>query len=216
MKITMSRRGLALRLSRLGALIALVLSTTSCAWTWAFHQRGATANCPTEIVSMDLVPEDFVLRERQRILSREHKIMLELVVEKHGSTLVLVGLHRMGQKAFKIVQKGGRVSVQTYWGRPAVRPINVLRDFHRVHFLALARLDATYSADAAVAYDGERSFVHAQERIREVWRAGHLERRIFERDVDGQQAVEIFFVKEDQVRIENARCGYRVEIMQSK
>ncbi len=167
---------------------------------------------------MDAVPGDFVLRERQRILSRDRKIMLELVAEKHGSTLVLVGLHRMGQKAFKIVQQGERVSVQTYWGRPAVRPINVLRDFHRVHFLSLARLDALHDTkkNETRPTDGERSAAYGEERIREIWRDGRLAQRVFEQGSDPAQAIELTFRTDNQVRIENRRCGYLVEILQSK
>lgn len=185
------------------------VAMTGCAWTWAFHRSGATANCAGEIVSMSSVPGDFTLRERQRIASRGREIMIEIVAEKRGDKLVLVGLHRMGQKAFRIVQTGERVSVQTYWGRPPVRPMNVLRDFHRVHFLEAAATPPTEN-------ETERVALHNRERIREVWYEGRLTKRIFERATGDAKTITLLFGNPKTVRIENDRCGYRTEILQAQ
>lgn len=200
------------RLRNLVAFSVMTLfsvSMTGCAWTWAFHRSGATASCDGEIVPMSSVPDDFTLRERQRIASRGQEIMLEIVAEKRGDKLVLVGLHRMGQKAFKIVQAGEKVSVQTYWGRPPVRPMNVLRDFHRVHFLALA-------ASLPTEDEEERVAIRNRERIREVWYEGRLTKRIFERATGNTERITLLFGNPKTVRIENERCGYRTEILQSQ
>ena len=82
---------------------------------------------PTEALGAD-----FVARERLRVTHAGETTGLDLVVQKRGDELVLVGFDPLGAKLFSLVQRGDRVEVEAM-PRAVVRvpPINALRDVHR-------------------------------------------------------------------------------------
>ncbi len=187
---------------RLCACLLLLPVLGGCSWTWALHQQGATSNCPGTLVEPGQLEGDFVIRERQRIFSRGEEITLEIIAEKTGDSLVLVGLHRFGRKAFVLQQDGGAIRTKTYWGRPAIRPINVLRDLNRVHFSGIA---------GGLKEDGEHAEVRGDVEVHEFWSEGRLEKRVFSDQKRKHDPIEILYLGPKRVRIDNHRCNYRVE-----
>jgi hypothetical protein len=93
---------------------------------------------------------DFRLRERVRVEGGGVDVALELVAERRGERLVVVGFNAFGAKAFALTQRGLEVDAESFLGRAlAVPPENVLRDLHAARF---ARPDAP--ARVAVARPG--------------------------------------------------------------
>ncbi len=81
---------------------------------------------------------DFLLRQRLRVRGDGVDVGFELVTQKKGAELTMVGLTSFGAKAFALTQKGTDVRVDSFMG-PAwpVPPRNVLRDLNRMMFLAV-------------------------------------------------------------------------------
>jgi hypothetical protein len=80
----------------------------------------------------------------------EVDVALELVAERRGPRLVVVGFDAFGAKLFAVTQRGLDVEAESFRGRALpVPPRNVLRDLHAARF---ARPDAP--ADVAVARPG--------------------------------------------------------------
>jgi hypothetical protein len=61
---------------------------------------------------------------------------LELVAQKRGDVLLLVGLDAFGAKSFVVTQRGSDVSVERPRGRLPLPPVDLLRDFHRARWFA--------------------------------------------------------------------------------
>jgi hypothetical protein len=95
----------------------------------------AIPDCPAEIRSTEGIPGDFEIRERVTVWTEDVDFPFELVVQKRGRELVLVGLSPMGAKLFSVVQVGIETDVDAL---PAavlpIPPLNVLRDLHRFRF----------------------------------------------------------------------------------
>ena len=79
---------------------------------------------------------DWVIQERVHIFAPRIDESYALVLQKHGPSLVLIGLTSYGAKAFAVTQVGVRTYPESYLGPLPVPPENVLRDLHRAHFLA--------------------------------------------------------------------------------
>ncbi|MBM4335247.1 MAG: DUF3261 domain-containing protein [Deltaproteobacteria bacterium] len=80
---------------------------------------------------------DFLIHERIRVRGHRVDEAYGLVAQKSGDRLVLIGLTPFGATAFTLVQVGLEVQSESRLGRALpVPPENVLRDFHRAHFLA--------------------------------------------------------------------------------
>jgi len=95
----------------------------------------AIPDCPGEIYSTHQIPGSFAAREQVTVTAENLEFPFELVVQKNGDELVLIGLSPLGAKLFSVVQIGSEPSVDAL---PAavlpIPPLNVLRDLHRLRF----------------------------------------------------------------------------------
>jgi len=127
---TPKRRGAAAHSLAAGISLAL---TAACSGM-PFAPR-AIPDCPAEIRSTEDIPGDFAMRERVTVWAEDLDFPFELVVQKRGRELVLVGLSPLGAKLFSVVQVGIETDVVAL---PAavlpIPPLNVLRDLHRFRF----------------------------------------------------------------------------------
>jgi hypothetical protein len=156
--------------------------------------------CPGALRPTGEIPGDLRLRLHMRLQARDLDTSLELAVEKRGDELVVVGLDPFGVKNFSIVQRGVAVKVDAL--PPAVLPTapeNVLRDLHRVRFLALAPPPGG-EGEVQGSFDGAR--------VTEQWQGGRLAWRRFA-GAAGDVRVEF---ADDHVRIDNPACGYRASL----
>jgi hypothetical protein len=93
---------------------------------------------------------DFVLRERIRVEAPGIELALELLTERRGDRLVLVGFDAFGARALSVVQTGRSLDSDARFGRALpIDPESLLRDVH-----AAGRLDADAPARDAVRRDG--------------------------------------------------------------
>jgi hypothetical protein len=119
------------------AALALVcaLPLCGCASLWGLPPR--IPECPGELVSTQAIAGDFVARERLRVSRGEQTVQLDLIVQKRGDELVLVGFDPLGAKLFTVVQSGTAAEVEAMpRAVVAVPPLNALRDVHRARFAA--------------------------------------------------------------------------------
>jgi Protein of unknown function (DUF3261) len=95
--------------------------------------------CGGPLVPVARIPGgDFALRERVRIAGGGVDLGLELLAERRGDRLVVVGLDAFGARAFSLVQQGAEIAeTDAPLGRALpVPPENVLRDLHGARFSA--------------------------------------------------------------------------------
>lgn len=171
----------------------------------------AVPECPGEWVSSEAIAGDFLLRQRWRIARGDETWSLEVVAQKRGDELVIVGLHPFGAKLFTLRQRGLETSVEAV-PAPAleVPPLNVLRDLHRARFLTIE------GAGADGRFEQQRNGTE----IRERHEAGRLRWRSFRRlagDPAGRVTLRFEEPSEssegaERVTIDNEWCGYRAEI----
>lgn len=112
------------------ALLALVAAGCSALpGPWRLPHLG---DCPGGLVSTAaLAPGDFALRERLRVVGGDVDAGFEVVAERRGDRLVVVGFNAFGAKAFAAIQEGDAVEARSFLGRALpVDPANVLRDLH--------------------------------------------------------------------------------------
>jgi hypothetical protein len=94
--------------------------------------RGVPA-CPGPLVDVADLGDDFRWRARARVRGGGEDFEFEVVAEKRGDALYLVGLHALGATLFRVSQKDGDVSVDALPGAVLpVPPENVLRDLQRI------------------------------------------------------------------------------------
>jgi hypothetical protein len=199
--------------SRLSLLLVLTLPLAGC----SLLRRGlglppSLPDCPGRIVSTADMGGDFLLRQRLRVRGDGVDVGFELVTQKKGAELTMIGLTSFGAKAFALTQKGTDVRVDSFLG-PAwpVPPRNVLRDLNRMSFLAVPG-GPFPDGPVEVTLDGTR--------ITERWRHGELLRRSFRRvDGDPGGTVTVDFAPRAEsgapgrtVRIRNDWCGYRATV----
>jgi len=92
-------------------------------------------DCPGAVRSTDEIPGDFAIRERVTVWAEGVDFPFELIVQKRGRELVLVGLSPMGAKLFSVVQTGVETDVDALPGALLpIPPLNVLRDLHQMRF----------------------------------------------------------------------------------
>jgi hypothetical protein len=87
--------------------------------------------CPGPLLPAEQIEGDFRVRQRARVEGEGLDWPLELVAEKRGDRLVLVGLDAFGGKLFAVAQRGGETSVERPRGRLPLPPLDLLRDFQR-------------------------------------------------------------------------------------
>jgi hypothetical protein len=128
----MSRRACALTLLASLALACKVFTPAPVAIALA----PKLSDCPGTLVPTQELEGDWVIQERARIFAPRIDESYALILQKHGPSVVLVGLTSYGVKAFAVTQVGVRTYPESFIGPLPVPPENVLRDLHRAHFLA--------------------------------------------------------------------------------
>lgn len=182
------------------ALLAAALA--GCATLRLLTYRPARLpRCPGALVSSERIPGEFVSRLRMQITAPEVAVGYDLVLQKKGRRLVLIGLTRFGAKAFSVVQDGRELSVESALG-PAtvVPPENVLRDIHRARFLSAGA--PIESGEVERRIDGER--------VRDEWREGVLRSREI---IDEDGRVTLDYIDRREIHIHNQRCGYEAVLV---
>jgi hypothetical protein len=89
------------------------------------------AECPGRLLPTEETEGDFLVRQRARVQGEDLDWRLELVAQKRGDELVLIGLDAFGAKLFVVTQRGSDVSVERPRGRLPRPPADLLRDFQR-------------------------------------------------------------------------------------
>ncbi len=151
---------------------------------------------------------------RQSLLGRqgEREIHGEVIVQKRGAALTLIGMTPFGSKAFVIQQDADGVKSQEVMAGALPFPAQfMLLDVHRALFMGLVDRPAG---------DGERSWARAGEKVTETWQGGALMRRSFVR-LDGRPpgTITVEYVggwagerPPERVVLDNGWFGYRIEI----
>jgi len=102
----------------------------------------ALPRCPGEVPPLPR-EGDFFARERARFEHQDAVVHLDVVVQKRGDELVVIGFAPTGAKLFSAVQRGDAVDIDAL---PAavlsVPPHNVLLDVHRLRGLGRVPGDA--------------------------------------------------------------------------
>jgi hypothetical protein len=124
------------RVRRAAGAACVALAATGCALLRIPRLPPRLADCPAPLASTaSLPPGDFRLRDQARFVGRSVDAGFDLVVEKHGRRVVVVGLDPFGTRAFSVVQEGTDVEARSFLGPAlAVPPENVLRDLHAARF----------------------------------------------------------------------------------
>jgi Protein of unknown function (DUF3261) len=121
-----------------GLCLACLLAATGCASFALALARvlpDGGRECPGRLLPTGEIAAGFRVRERARVQGGDLDWRLELVAEKSGEVLVLIGLDAFGSKAFVVTQRGSDVSVERPRGRLPLPPIDLLRDLHRARLL---------------------------------------------------------------------------------
>lgn len=151
---------------------------------------------------------------RQSLLGRqgEREIHGEVVVQKQGEALTLIGMTPFGSKAFVIQQDAAGVRSQEVLPGALPFPAEfMLLDVHRALFMGLS---------PGTGADGTRRGEREGEAITETWQGGKLMRRSFERlDRRPRGKIEIEYVggmtgerPPARIRFKNGWFGYTIEI----
>ena len=92
--------------------------------------------CDSGGLESPLPREDFVGRYRYRATDQGASHSFELVAEKHGARLAVVGFNEFGVKAFSVTRLSGVTTVERHLG-PLLRvpPENVVDDLFGAQFL---------------------------------------------------------------------------------
>jgi hypothetical protein len=87
------------------------------------------------LASAEIPGGDFRLRERVRFAGEGVDLGLELLAERRGDRLVVIGFNAFGARVFSLVQQGVAVEADAPLGRAlAIPPENALRDLHEARF----------------------------------------------------------------------------------
>lgn len=192
---------------RAALLVSLTL-TLACA-----HARGPADGPPpidtAILVDVATIPGDFLARQRIHGTMGERSLGAEVVLQKRGGTLTLLGLTPFGTRAFAIVQEGTslRAEVTTPEALP-FPPELMLVDVHRALFVG-----------EAARPDGRHRWRLGDERVDDTWRGGRLLRREFRRRKAPRGTIVIDY-KEGMagrepppvITIDNQILGYTVTI----
>jgi len=116
-------------------LVTSILLSFASACSGFPHASRSIGNCPSEIRSTDEIPGDFTIRHRVTVSAEDLDFPFELIVQKKGRELVLVGLSPFGTKLFTVIQTGIETDVDALPRAVLpIPPLNVLRDLHRLRF----------------------------------------------------------------------------------
>ncbi len=99
------------------------------------HAPRSIGDCPAEIRSTDEILGDFTVRHLVTVSAKDVNFPFELIVQKKGRELVLIGLSPLGAKLFTVIQTGIETHVDALPSAVLpIPPLNVLRDLHRLRF----------------------------------------------------------------------------------
>ncbi len=88
-------------------------------------------DCGGPVPSTQTLAGDFDRRLRIEVESGDLAEGFEVIVQKRGPRLVVVGLARFGNRAFSIVQEGDQLDIDSpLKAIEKVAPINILRDLY--------------------------------------------------------------------------------------
>ncbi len=155
---------------------------------------------------------DFLARQSLRGRQGEREIHGEVVVQKQGAALTLLGMTPFGSKAFVIQQSAEGVKSQEFLPGALPFPAEfMLLDVHRALFMGLSE---------GPGKDGERRGKREGELVKELWQGGKLMRRSFRRlDRRPRGTIEVEYVggmtgerPPERIVLTNGWFGYTVEI----
>lgn len=160
------------------------------------------------------VTSDFMLRQKLVARYGEQESSFDLVLQKRGDELILLGLTPYGGRAFALTQRGTAFEAETFVPMRLPFPArHILNDIHRV-LLRGSGLDAHHA-------DGTHVIESHGERVEERWRGGRLVLRTYER-LDGDPAGQIRVTYEGpippggvtspRIRLRNGWFGYQLHI----
>ncbi|MCL4685727.1 DUF3261 domain-containing protein [Myxococcota bacterium] len=199
------------RRGRAGALLLAGVLAAGCRHLPPPLRGRALPECPGLSVATDAMPGEFLVRQRVRIRYGDESWSLQLVAQKRGDELTLLGFHPLGAKLFALRQRGADIAIDA---APAplleIPPQNLLHDFYRERFLGV-------SIDGA---DGSFRERRGNVEIREQRSAGRVRERRFEPLGDGPADPVVLRFEPaaadadaaSRVVVENPACGYRSEI----
>jgi hypothetical protein len=99
------------------------------------HPPPKLTDCPGDLRSTEEIQGEWTVHERIHVVGGGVDESYQLVLQKTGPKLVLLGLTPFGAKAFSVTQIGLSTWPESYMGPiQPVPPLNVLRDVHRAHF----------------------------------------------------------------------------------
>lgn len=128
---------------------------------------------PGELVEPSTVELDFMVRQRVEGSYGEREVAFEAVVQKQGSTLMVLTLTPYGSRAFLVEQEGQEVRVEKFIPRDLpFDPRFILLDVQRVFLKGLP---------AAQRDDGWHRKRIDDEIVRERWENGRLHERTYAR-----------------------------------
>ena len=97
-----------------------------------FYKPAIVRECPGPLPPIDREAADFTQRIRIHIESEKVTQGYDLVLQKRGARLTVVGLTRFGARAFSVVQDGTDLTVESAMKQlETVPPANIVRDLHR-------------------------------------------------------------------------------------
>ena len=155
---------------------------------------------------------DFLARQSLRGRQGEREIHGEVVVQKQGGALTLLGMTPFGSKAFVIQQGPEGVKSQEFLPGALPFPAEfMLLDVHRALFMGLSE---------GPGEDGERRGKREGERVTELWQGSKLMRRTFKRlDRRPRGTIEVEYIggmtgerPPARIVLTNGWFGYTVEI----
>ena len=119
-----------------GWLQVAVLGVASVMLACAFGLPPQLGRCDSGGLESPLPLDDFVGRYSYRATAPGASSTLELVAEKHGARLAVVGFNEFGVKAFSVTRLAGVTTVERHLG-PLLRipPENVVDDLFEAQFL---------------------------------------------------------------------------------
>jgi len=160
----------------------------------------ALAACPGVLRPIDQIDGEFVLQQQIRIRTKKLSIPMRLVVQKTADELVVIGFNPIGAKLFTIQQ---RLQVTEIDALPRavlpVSPLSVLRDLHRIRFLAAPPPDAV-EGTSSQSFEGIV--------VTDTWQSGALVRREFTSPRQSSPTTLRFGPTSSSVTIDNPSCGY--------
>jgi len=149
------------------------LSRWTIALSFVLGCGAAAPHYPGEPTPPGELGPDVTYRQRLSAETRGGPMDFEVVVQKAGDTLVVLGLTPMGTRAFAITLEGDELDFETFVDQPMpFDPRWVMLDVQRSLFVGI---------DGAPLHDGTHEVVRGEERLTERWWNGALRWRSFRR-----------------------------------